>query len=116
MNSHQDRVGQSFRRVEGWFVANPQYTAKDGPASSPALATQLDALHGIGDHKQSGVRPPLEQALDRRLVAHVGRHAVQDDVVGRQHVEHGRHVFVGEHVETVLVEQDVSSVRPHPLP
>jgi hypothetical protein len=28
--------------VQGWFAANPQYTA-----STPALATQLDALNGI---------------------------------------------------------------------
>lgn len=42
MNAQQERVLQSFRRVQGWFAANPQYTA-----STPALATQLDALNGI---------------------------------------------------------------------
>ena len=42
MNAHQERVLQSFRRVQGWFAANPQYTA-----STPALATQLEALGGI---------------------------------------------------------------------
>src|SRR5918992_1200051 len=42
MNGHQERVLQSFRRVQGWFAANPQYTA-----STPALATQLDALNGV---------------------------------------------------------------------
>jgi hypothetical protein len=42
MNAHQERVLQSFRRVQGWFAANPQYTA-----STPALATQLEALNGI---------------------------------------------------------------------
>src|SRR5438045_4698929 len=47
MNWHQERVVQSFRRVKGWFAANPEYTAKNGPASTPALATQLDALTGI---------------------------------------------------------------------
>jgi len=47
MNSHQERVLQSFRRVQGWFSANSQFTATDGPASTPALATQLDALTGI---------------------------------------------------------------------
>ena len=47
MNSHQERVLQSFRRVHGWLVANPQFVAKNGPASTPALATQLDALTGI---------------------------------------------------------------------
>lgn len=42
MNGHQERVLQSFRRVQGWFAANQQYTA-----STPALATQLEALKGI---------------------------------------------------------------------
>jgi len=47
MNSQQERVLQSFRRVQGWFAANTQHTAADGPASTPALAAQLDALNGI---------------------------------------------------------------------
>ena len=42
MNAQQERVLQSFRRVQGWFAANTQYAA-----STPALATQLDALKGI---------------------------------------------------------------------
>jgi hypothetical protein len=42
MNAQQERVLQSLRRVQGWFAANPQYSA-----STPALATQLDALNGI---------------------------------------------------------------------
>src|SRR3712207_4299872 len=47
MNAHQERVLQSFRRVQGWLAANPHYVAKDGPASTPALAAQLEALNGI---------------------------------------------------------------------
>ena len=46
MNSQQERVLQSFRRVQSWFVTYPEYSTKD-PAGSPALATQLDALNGI---------------------------------------------------------------------
>jgi hypothetical protein len=42
MNSYQDRVGQSLRRVEGWFVANP-----DLVAGNPSLGTQVDALKGV---------------------------------------------------------------------
>src|SRR5687767_9438647 len=42
MNAQQERVLQSFRRVQGWFAANPQYTA-----STPALATQLEAITGV---------------------------------------------------------------------
>ena len=47
MNTYQERVLQSFRRVQGWFAANPQFVAKDGPASTPALAAQLDGLNGV---------------------------------------------------------------------
>src|SRR3954463_7233739 len=47
MNSEQERVLQSFRRVQGWFATNPEYAQQDGPANTPALATQLDALRGI---------------------------------------------------------------------
>jgi hypothetical protein len=47
MNTYQERVLQSFRRVQGWFAANPQYVARDGQASTPALAAQLDALNGV---------------------------------------------------------------------
>ncbi len=47
MNSRQERVLQAFRRVQGWFAANPQYVAKDGQASTPALAAQLEALNGL---------------------------------------------------------------------
>jgi hypothetical protein len=42
MDAYQERVGQSFRRVEGWFGANPQYVA-----ANPALGTQVEALSGI---------------------------------------------------------------------
>jgi hypothetical protein len=46
MNSQQERVLQSFRRVQSWFATYPEYSTKD-PTGSPALATQLDALNGI---------------------------------------------------------------------
>jgi hypothetical protein len=42
MNSYEDRVGQSLRRVEGWFVANP-----DLVAGNPSLGTQVEALKGV---------------------------------------------------------------------
>ena len=29
MDAYQARVLQSFRRVEGWFAANPQYVANN---------------------------------------------------------------------------------------
>jgi hypothetical protein len=42
MNAYQERVQQSFRRVEGWFAANPQYVT-----ANPALRTQVEVLNGI---------------------------------------------------------------------
>ena len=42
MNSYQERVFQSLRRVQGWFAANPQYAA-----GNPSLANQLGAFNGI---------------------------------------------------------------------
>jgi hypothetical protein len=66
MNSHQERVLQSFRRVQGWFAANPQFVAKDGPASVPALAAQVEALNGVvqrlTDHGEEQ-RTQLSQSL-----------------------------------------------------
>src|SRR3989442_1017707 len=75
----------------------------------------VDSLHGVRDDEQARVRPALQQPLDRRLVAYVVRHAVQHDVVGVDHVEHGHDVLVREHVEAVLVEQDVAPVGAHAL-
>lgn len=42
MNSYEDRVGQSLRRVEGWFAANPELVA-----DNPSLGTQVEALKGV---------------------------------------------------------------------
>lgn len=42
MNSYEDRVGQSLRRVEGWFAANPELIA-----ANPSLGTQVEALKGV---------------------------------------------------------------------
>jgi len=42
MNSYEDRAGQSLRRVEGWFAANP-----DLVAGNPSLGTQVEALKGV---------------------------------------------------------------------
>jgi len=42
MNAYQERVVQSFRRIGGWFAANPQYVA-----GNPSLGKQVEALNGI---------------------------------------------------------------------
>lgn len=77
MNAYQDRVAQSFRRVEGWFAANPEYVA-----SNPQLGTQVEALKGIVSrlsdhaaaqntkHAQSLLISRDETERRRELVAH----------------------------------------------
>ena len=47
MDSHQERLFQSFRRVQGWFEANPSYLQTEPLEVARALATQVDALNGI---------------------------------------------------------------------
>jgi hypothetical protein len=42
MDAYQERVLQSFRRVHGWFGANPQYVT-----GNPSLGTQVETLNGI---------------------------------------------------------------------
>ena len=42
MNAYQERVYRSFRRVEGWFAANPQYVA-----GNSSLGHQVELLNGI---------------------------------------------------------------------
>ena len=42
MNADQERVGQSFRRVQGWFAANQQLLADNA-----SLANQVETLNGI---------------------------------------------------------------------
>ena len=47
MDAHQERVFQSFRRVQGWFEANPSYLSAEPQEVARALSVQLDALNGI---------------------------------------------------------------------
>jgi hypothetical protein len=77
MNAQQERVFQSFRRVQGWFVANPQYTA-----SRPALATQLEALTGIvqrlTDHAAAQLTQRSNALLDSKDEVEKRRELVSD--------------------------------------
>ena len=47
MNAHQERVFQSFRRVQGWFEANASYLQTEPREVATALSTQREALNGI---------------------------------------------------------------------
>ena len=42
MNAYEERVGQSLRRVEGWFAANPELVA-----ANPSLGKQVEVLSGV---------------------------------------------------------------------
>lgn len=42
MNAYQERIFESFRRVPGWFAANPVYVT-----GNPSLAKQIEILNGI---------------------------------------------------------------------
>src|SRR5439155_1583397 len=68
----------------------------------------VDATDRVGDHEEPGVWPALQQALHRRLVARVGRDPVQHDVLGVEYLQRRHHVRVAEHVEAMLVEEDVA--------
>jgi len=71
MDSHQDRTIQSFRRVEGWFVANPEFTATGtgGSTKTPALAAQLDALHGVVSRASDFAASQNTQSAQSLLIA-----------------------------------------------
>jgi len=47
MDSYDQRVYQSFRRVQGWFEANLSYLTTGPQEVAKALSTQIDALNGV---------------------------------------------------------------------
>ena len=69
MDSHQERVFQSFRRVQGWFEANPSYRVTAPSEVAMALTTQLDALHGIIARLTEHVAQQETQAAQALLIS-----------------------------------------------
>ncbi len=57
-----------------------------------------------------GLGPALEQSLDRVPVAHVERDAIQHDLVGVQLLHDRLDIRVREHIEPMLVEEDVPAM------
>lgn len=49
MNAQQQRVLESFRRVQGWFQANELYVTSDGSAAPNPVANQVRALNEVVD-------------------------------------------------------------------
>ena len=64
MDAYQERVFQSFRRVQGWFVANPEYAA-----ASPTLAKQLEAFDGIVSRLSDHVTAQETQLAQTLLIS-----------------------------------------------
>ena len=83
MNGYQERVIQSFRRVQGWFVANPEYVA-----ANPKLGVQLDALNGI-----------VNRISDHAIVQNT-QHA-QSLLISKDELEK-RHALVAHHMAPIV--------------
>ncbi|HYD47043.1 MAG TPA: hypothetical protein VEB21_01780 [Terriglobales bacterium] len=49
MNAQQQRVLESFRRIQGWFQGNEQYVTSDGTATPNPVANQVRALNEVVD-------------------------------------------------------------------
>ena len=70
MDSHQDRTLQSFRRVDGWFSVNKEFTeTAGGSTKTPALATQLDALRGVVSRASDHAASQNTQSSQSQLIA-----------------------------------------------
>ena len=69
MDSHQERILQAFRRVQGWFAANKEFTANGGGTKAPALATQLEALNGVVSRASEYATEQNTQASQSLLVS-----------------------------------------------
>jgi hypothetical protein len=69
MDSHQERVFQSFRRVQGWFEANKSYRLIAPQEVAMALATQLDALAGVVQRLTEHVAQQETQAAQSLLIS-----------------------------------------------
>lgn len=69
MDAHQERVVQSFRRVQGWFEANPSYLQTEPLEVARALSAQLDALNGVVARLTEYIAQQETQAAQTLLIA-----------------------------------------------
>ena len=69
MKAYQERVFQSFRRVQGWFEANPSYRLTAPSEVAMALATQVDALAGVVARLTEHVAQQETQAAQSLLIS-----------------------------------------------
>src|SRR5207253_3186745 len=69
MKAYQERVFQSFRRVQGWFEANPSYRLTAPSEVAMALATQVDALSGVVARLTEHVAQQETQAAQSLLIS-----------------------------------------------
>ena len=70
MDSHQDRTIQAYRRVGGYFVTNTEFIAPGaGSTKTPALAAQVDALHGVVVRASDYAAEQNTQSSQSQLIA-----------------------------------------------
>ena len=69
MDAHQERVFQSYRRVLGWFEANPSYLSAEPREVAAALSAQLDALNGIVARLTKYIAEQETQAAQALLIS-----------------------------------------------
>src|SRR5688572_16850965 len=69
MDAHQERVFQSYRRVLGWFEANPSYRSAEPREVAAALSVQLEALNGIVARLTEFIAQQETQAAQASLVS-----------------------------------------------
>ena len=69
MDTHEQRVFQSFRRVQGWFEANSQSLSSASPEVSTALAGHLDTLRAVIERLTGYVAQQETEADQTKLIS-----------------------------------------------
>src|SRR5690242_13181762 len=69
MKSHQERVFQSFRRVQGWLESNPSLRSRGPTEVAAAISAQADALNGVVARLTEHVAQQETQAASSLLIS-----------------------------------------------
>lgn len=69
MNAQQQRVLESFRRIQGWFQANEEYVTGDGSEGPTPLANQVRALNEVVDRVMDHVARQQTELSQSMLVS-----------------------------------------------
>lgn len=69
MNAQQQRVLESFRRIQGWFQANEEYVTSDESGGRIPLTTQVRALNQVVDRVMDHVARQQTELAQSMLVS-----------------------------------------------